>query len=240
MTAPLFRLDPLPDTPTLVLAGDEGRHATTVRRLRPGERVDVTDGAGLRAECVVSGAERGRLELAVQRRDVVPPPSPRLVAVQALVKGERSELAVELLTEAGVDEIVPWEAARCVARWSPGAARRWSAALDSAAKQSRRVRWPRLAPAAAQADVIARIRDADLGIVLAEDASEPLSGMLPRVPRQGEIVIVVGPEGGITDDELDAFDAVGARRCRLGPTVLRASTAGLAAAAVLAAASGRW
>src|SRR3954466_10369852 len=138
MTAPVFRLDPLPAGEVVVLDGTEGRHAVTVRRLRAGERGDLTDGRGTLAEGVVAGADRDRLEVRVERRSVVPVPAPRIVVVQALVKGDRSELAVELLTELGVDEIVPWEAERCVARWAgEKSARRWQAAADAAAKQAR-------------------------------------------------------------------------------------------------------
>jgi 16S rRNA (uracil1498-N3)-methyltransferase len=121
MTAPVFRLDPLPPGnggDVVVLAGDEGRHAAAVRRLRAGERIDLTDGRGTVAEGVVEAVEKASLQVRVLERRSVPPPSPRLVVAQALVKGERSELAVELLTELGVDEILPWEAERCVARWT--------------------------------------------------------------------------------------------------------------------------
>ncbi|HSP37804.1 MAG TPA: 16S rRNA (uracil(1498)-N(3))-methyltransferase [Frankiaceae bacterium] len=250
MTAPVFRLDPLPDAGTVVLAGDEGRHAATVRRMRVGERIDVTDGRGTLAECVVSQVGRDRLELRVEQRRSLPTPSPRLVVVQALVKGERSELAVELLTELGVDEIVPWEAERCVARWAgEKSARRWSAAAEAAAKQSRRVHWPLVAAVAGTDEVAARLARAALAAVLSEAASLPLTSATPLVsadrlasatPNDGEIAVVVGPEGGISPVELESFAAVGARSYRLGDTVLRASTAGAAAASVLLAATGRW
>lgn len=239
MTAPVFRLDPLPDAPVVVLAGDEGRHAATVRRLRVGERVDLTDGRGTLAEGVVAAAARDRLEIRLEGRTTQPAPSPRLVVVQALVKGERSELAVELLTELGVDEIVPWEAERCVARWNAEkSAHRWSTAAEAAAKQSRRVHWPVVEAPARTADVVERIHTAAFAAVLSEEASTPLAGR--ALPASGDVVLVVGPEGGISPAELAAFGAAGADAVRLGPTVLRASTAGAAAASVLLAATGRW
>ena len=146
MTAPVFRLDPLPDEPVVVLDGDEGRHAGSVRRLRSGERLDLTDGRGTLAEGVAVEVGRDRVSVRIERRRTAPPPRPRLVVVQALVKGERSELAVELLTELGVDEIVPWEAERCVARWAgEKSARRWTSTAEAAAKQSRRAYWPLVA-----------------------------------------------------------------------------------------------
>jgi 16S rRNA (uracil1498-N3)-methyltransferase len=239
VTAPVFRVDPIPDTELVTVAGDEGRHAATVRRLRPGERVDLTDGRGTLAEGVVADAGRDRLSVRVERRTVLPAPAPRIVVVQALVKGERSELAVELLTELGVDEIVPWEAERCVARWAgEKSARRWTAAAEAAAKQSRRQHWPTVGPMVRTADVLPRLRDAAFAAVLSEEASEPLAGR--SLPDHGELVLVVGPEGGISPGELESFEAAGADALRLGPTVLRASTAGAAAASVLLAGTGRW
>jgi 16S rRNA (uracil1498-N3)-methyltransferase len=240
VTAPVFRLDPLPDEPVLSLTGDEARHAASVRRLRAGERVDVTDGRGTLAEGVVVTAERDRLDVRVGSRRQLPAPQPRLVVLQALVKGDRSELAVELLTELGVDEIVPWEAERCVARWAgERTARRWAATAAAAAKQSRRVHWPVVADVVRTDGAVRRLAAADLAVVLSEDATEPLRGRTVPVGT-GEVVLVVGPEGGISDAERAAFAAAGAASCLLGPTVLRASTAGAAAAAVLLAATGRW
>ncbi|SFN13969.1 16S rRNA (uracil1498-N3)-methyltransferase [Actinomadura madurae] len=227
---------------SVLLDGPEGRHAATVRRLRPGERVDLTDGEGLLAECVVTAADRASLTLDVLARHRQPPPAPRIVVVQALPKGDRGELAVETMTEVGVDEIVPWPAARCVTRWRPErrekALGRWRAAAREAGKQARRGRLPVVADPASTDDVAGRIGAASLALVLHEEAAAPLSAVRP--PADGEIVLVVGPEGGITEEELELFAGVGGRVTRLGPTVLRTSTAGVAAASVLLAATGRW
>jgi 16S rRNA (uracil1498-N3)-methyltransferase len=230
----------------VVLDGPEGRHAATVKRLRPGERVDLTDGAGLMAECVVVAAGRDDLTLDVIARHRHPPPQPRLVVVQALPKGDRGELAVETMTEAGVDEIAPWAAARCVTQWRPErrdkALGRWRAAAREAAKQARRSRIPDVPGLASTAQVAERIAKAvaagGAGLVLHEEAGSPLSAVRP--PATGEIIAVIGPEGGITGDELDAFTAAGAHAVRLGPTVLRTSTAGVATVSILQAATGRW
>jgi 16S rRNA (uracil1498-N3)-methyltransferase len=241
MTAPVFLLRPLPDADRLTLDGPEGRHAATVRRLRVGERIDVTDGEGRAAECVVASVARDRLELEVISRSCVAAPEPRIVVAQALVKGERSELAVELLTEVGVDEIVPWKAQRCVASWVPERSeRRWEQAAASSAKQARRLRWPVLTEPATTEAVERRIRSAALSLVLHEAATEPLTEVLAAPPAHGEVLIVVGPEGGLTDEEVEGFAAAGAHSVKLGPSVLRASTAGCAAAAVVLAAAGRW
>jgi 16S rRNA (uracil1498-N3)-methyltransferase len=243
MTSPVFLLRPLPAADRLTLSGPEGRHAATVRRLRAGDRVDVTDGAGELAECVVATAAPDRLELAVQARRSVPTPTPRIVAVQALVKGERSELAVELLTEVGVDEIVPWAAQRCVMRWIPDrSARRWAQVAAEAAKQARRAHWPLVGELATTAQVAERLDKAASAFLLHESADTALASQLPAAPspQTGEVVIIIGPEGGVTDEELAALTGAGAQAVRLGPTVLRSSTAGCAAAAVLMTACGRW
>lgn len=226
----------------LVLDGPEGRHAATVRRLRPGERVDLTDGAGLLAECVVAAAEPGALRLDVVARHRQPPPVPRIVVVQALPKGDRGELAVELMTEVGVDEIVPWAAARCVTRWRPErrekSLARWRGTAREAGKQARRAWLPEVAEPATTAQVTDRIDAAAAAFVLHEAA--PVSLGTFALPAGGEIVVVVGPEGGLTDAEIDAFTAAGGRPALLGPTVLRTSTAGVVAAGVLLSRTGRW
>jgi 16S rRNA (uracil1498-N3)-methyltransferase len=226
----------------VVLDGPEGRHAATVRRLRRGERVDLTDGAGLMAECVVAGAERDALRLDVVARHRQPPPIPRIVVVQALPKGDRGELAVEVMTEVGVDEIVPWAAARCVTRWRAErrdkSLARWRTTAREAAKQARRAWLPVVSELASTGQVAERIEAAAAIVVLHEAAPTPLGSL--ELPRTGEIIAVVGPEGGITQAEIDAFTAAGGRPARLGPTILRTSTAGVAAAVVLLSRTGRW
>ncbi|OHV65774.1 16S rRNA (uracil(1498)-N(3))-methyltransferase [Pseudofrankia sp. BMG5.36] len=246
-TTPVFHLASLPAVDVLTLDGPEGRHAATVRRLRVGERLDVTDGAGGLAHCEVAAVRRDELDCRVLGRAHVPEPTPRIVVVQALAKGERGELAVEMLTEAGVDEIVPWPAARSVVRWEgergARARARWVATAAEAAKQSRRARWPVVAEPARTTTVRDRLATAGLALVLHETATVPLAALPGRHepwPPRGEIALVVGPEGGIADEELAVFEKAGATAVRLGPTVLRTSTAGVAAAAVLLAATGRW
>jgi 16S rRNA (uracil1498-N3)-methyltransferase len=240
---------------TVLLSGPEGRHAATVRRLRPGERADLIDGTGLVAECVVASSRPGELELTVLHRHTEPSPEPRICVVQAIVKGDRGEQAVETMTEVGVDTIVPWAADRCVASWGPGghgpggpapsaagrgprALERWRSTAREAAKQSRRPRIPEVTPPATGAAVAERIGRAARGVILDPGAGQRIGEL--ALPVSGEVVIVVGPEGGFSQAELDAFAAAGAVAARLGPTVLRSATAGTAAAAVLLSRSSRW
>ncbi len=226
----------------VVLDGAEGRHAGTVRRIGVGEEVDLVDGAGLRVSGVVTIAARDSLSVAVGSRIVESLPQPRLVVVQALAKNQRDEAAVEAMTEIGVDAIVPWAASRSVVQWAgergTRALAKWRTTAREAGKQARRARFPEVAAPASTVEVSELLARAALGVVLHEAADRPLTGL--DVPLLGDIVIVVGPEGGISAAELAAFDARGAVACRLGATVLRTSTAGVAALAVLLARSGRW
>jgi 16S rRNA (uracil1498-N3)-methyltransferase len=225
----------------VTLSGEEAHHAL-VRRIRVGERVALTDGAGTVAECSVLAADRKALRAAVESVDRRPPESPRLVVVQAIPKGDRGELAVEMLTEVGVDVIVPWAAARSVPVWrgerAAKALARWRSTAREAAKQARRAWFPSVEEPASLSRVVELVRSSSVPVVLHEDASGPLADL--PVPGRGEIVIVVGPEGGIATDELAAFAAAGAEPVRLGSSVLRTSTAGVAAAAALLARTPRW
>jgi 16S rRNA (uracil1498-N3)-methyltransferase len=243
LTPPLFLLDVVPDGEHAVLDGPEGRHAATVKRLRPGEAVLLGDGRGVLAQAVVSGVGRDLVELAVVDRAMVPPPSPRVVVAQALVKGDRGELAVELATEAGVDALVPWTAARCVVRWADGARgdkglARWRATAREAAKQARRPWVPSVAEPVSTRTLASRVAAAACALVLHESAAMALTDV--ALPDSGEILLVVGPEGGVTDDELGVLTAAGATPVRLGPEVLRASTAAAVALGALGALTARW
>jgi 16S rRNA (uracil1498-N3)-methyltransferase len=226
----------------ILLDGPEGRHAAAVRRLRQGERVDLTDGSGLVVECVVTTAGRDTLELEAVSRRREAEPEPRIVVVQALPKGDRGELAVETMTEVGVDTIVPWSASRCVTQWRPErrakALGRWRSTAREAAKQARRAWLPEVTDLATTREAGERVAGAALAVILHEESEHPLSTL--DIPANGEIVVVVGPEGGLTDEELKTFEAAGGMPALLGPTVLRTSTAGVAAASVLLSRTGRW
>jgi len=219
----------------IVLSGPEGRHAATVRRLSHGERVDVTDGAGGVAECVVTRAGPGSLELAVQARRQEPAPQPEVVVAQAIPKGDRGPLAVELLTEAGADGVVAWQAERCVTRWHGDRGQRgvdrWRATAREAAKQSRRARIPEVSGPEPTGGIARMAAGASLAVLLDPEAPVPLAAL--PLPAAGQILLAVGPEGGVTPAEARALAAAGAVPAHLGPTVLRTSTAGVVAVSVL-------
>jgi 16S rRNA (uracil1498-N3)-methyltransferase len=237
VSLPLFLVSSLPQGESFTLDGPEGHHAATVQRLRVGEELLLADGRGGTATAMVTAAGRGTLDLRIINTGYVEAPDPRLVVIQGIAKGERGELAVQAMTEAGVDEIVPWAAARSVVQWrgerGERARDRWVATAREAAKQARRPWLPVVAPAAATREVAARAT-----VVLHEEAKDRLTTV--DLPASGEVALVVGPEGGITPEELATFEAAGARAVRLGDAVLRTSTAGVAALAVLSSRLGRW
>jgi 16S rRNA (uracil1498-N3)-methyltransferase len=248
MSRALFYVDELPEVGGLaVVDGDEGFHAANVRRIRPGEELDIGDGTGTVAQCVIEDAAKGRLTARVLSRRTVERPSPQVTVVQALPKSDRSELAVELATEAGADAFVPWQSERCVARWDGSARvdkglRRWQAIARSAARQSRRPYVPSVISVVSTPELVAAVgvRTADGAVVLVLHESATRS--LTKVPlvQARSVMLIVGPEGGISDDEVAALSGAGAIPVRLGPTVLRTSTAAAVALGALGVLTPRW
>jgi 16S rRNA (uracil1498-N3)-methyltransferase len=222
--------------------GDEAHHAVAVRRLRVGESVVLTDGAGTSVVGEVASTGKRRFAVTVASVDRVAEPEPSVVVVQALPKGDRGELAVEVLTEIGVARIVPWAASRSVAVWkaerADKALARWRATAREAAKQSRRAWLPEVTPLASTADAVGLVAAADLAVVLHEGAAVSLTSV--EVPAGGRVVVVVGPEGGLSEEEVAAFADAGGVAVRLGAEVLRTSTAGVAAVAALLSRTPRW
>lgn len=236
------------------LTGAEARHAVAVRRLRRGEGVEIVDGAGTRLRGDVAATVANPPSLTITVRDVVaePAPAPELVLVQALGKGGRDEAAIEAATELGVDAVVAWQSQRCVSRWTGGkvakSTARWESILSAAAKQSRRARFPRMLGFAAGTDIhadggpLAEIRTSNPRVlVLHESAERPLTSLdLDDHDPRRPVVVVVGPEGGLSPEEVAAWAAAGGDIVLLGPHVLRTSTAGPAALTLLNARLGRW
>jgi len=243
MTLPVFFV---PDVAAAVgaqfdLDGTEGRHAAVVRRIAAGEQVQVTDGRGRTAVCDVVSASRSGLRLSVVGVEELSPPTPQITVVQAIPKGERAELTVEVLTEIGADRIVPWAASRSVGQWrgerAAKALAKWRTTAREAAKQSRRSWFPEVTDQVDLPGLVALVEDADVALVLHEEAVEPLDSV--DLAGAGSILFVVGPEGGLSDAEISALADAGGRVTRLGTTVLRTSTAGVAAVAAVLART-RW
>jgi 16S rRNA (uracil1498-N3)-methyltransferase len=254
MTAPVFLAEPgslasAATGGTYLLDGAEGRHAGVVQRRSPGERVDVVDGDGVRLSGRVEQVAADGVLLRVEQVTHEPVAHPTLTLAQALAKGDRDELAIEAATELGVDAVLPWQAERSVVVWrGERAARsrmRWIGTVRTATKQSRRSRVPVVEEAVDTTGLVRRARAVvaagGLVVVLHEEAGEPLTTLaLPDEGAHVEVLLVVGPEGGIAPGEVDALVAAGARTARLGPWVLRTSTAGPAALALLDTRLGRW
>jgi 16S rRNA (uracil1498-N3)-methyltransferase len=247
MVATLFYVDALPDAGALaVVDGDEGFHAAAVRRIRPGEQLVLGDGAGNLARCVVEQAGREGLRARVLERWSVAPGQPSVTVVQALPKSERSELAIELATEAGADAFLAWQASRCVASWEGEKVvkglRRWRAVARSAARQSRRAHIPPVDGVLSSAALTRRVRDevAAGAVVLAlhESATDRLADI--PVAQADSLLLLVGPEGGIAPEEIDVLTDAGAVAVRLGPQVLRTSTAAAVALGALGVLTARW
>jgi 16S rRNA (uracil1498-N3)-methyltransferase len=245
MSVALFYVDALPGIGELaVVDGDEGFHAANVRRIRPGEEIDLGDGCGAVAHCVVEDVAKGRLTARVLDRMTVPAATPSVTVVQALPKSDRSELAIELATEAGADAFVAWQASRCVARWESSqkvdkGLRRWAAVARSAARQSRRPHIPGIGGVVSTAELVRRVHDAGAtALVLHQSATARLTEL--PVAQADSLLLIVGPEGGIADDEITALSDAGATAVRLGPTVLRTSTAAAVALGALGALTARW
>lgn len=225
---------------TVVLTGTEAKHASVVRRVRVGETITLGDGRGTWLEGAVDDVSASRVTVRISDRSRQDVPASRLILAQALAKGDRDEMAVQAACELGVDEVVPWQAARSVSRWEGAKAakgrERWSSIVREAAKQAHRAWIPEVADVESTAQLAKRAADTRMLIL---DPWTPTR--LTSIEADGrDIILVVGPEGGIAPEELERLEAAGAERVKLGDTVLRTSTAGPAAIAVLSGILGRW
>jgi 16S rRNA (uracil1498-N3)-methyltransferase len=243
-------LDELVPGARFILQGPEARHAVTVKRLSPGEAVDIADGAGKRLTGTVVSASPAELTVECSALTVEDRPHIRLVLVQALAKGDRDELAVETATELGIDAVVPWQSERSIVRWkgerAAKAHAKWQSVVTAAAKQARRAWIPDVRAAVETPGLAAAVAAADLAVILHEDAVRPLRSVLES--WQGaqadagplEILLIVGPEGGISPREVTRLCDAGAVTALLGHHVLRSSTAGPAAVVLASDVLGRW
>lgn len=254
MSAPVFLAEATDLTgyghgSTFRLDGAEGRHAGVVQRRGPGERIDVVDGAGRRLRCSVVAVQSDELELHVDEQVLEPSSTPEIVLVQALAKGDRDEMAVEAATEVGADGFIPWQADRSIVIWrgerSAKSRARWIATVRAATKQARRARLAEVETVLDSSGLAGRVArtcsDGGVALVLSEEATTAIAeAKLPDDGASGQILVIVGPEGGISERELDALTVAGAQAVRLGPHVLRTSTAGPIAIALLCQRLGRW
>ena len=228
--------DPLPHPGSRVsLRGPEGHHAAVVRRIRTGESVIIADGRG----CAVRGpvVEVRKQEIDVEVAEVLQSPDRprRIIVAQALAKGDRSELAIEMLTEVGVDEIWPWQSSRSIVKWAgergEKSRTKWQACVREATKQSRRFRIPTIGPVIDSRRLADRVAEIDQTLILHEDADRPINEV--ELIATGSLLIIVGPEGGISGEEVAALTSAGGQSVSISDGVLRTSTAGVVAAAAV-------
>ena len=229
---------------SITLSGPEARHAVTVKRMQQGEKLALIDGTGIRLTLTVTETSgKDHLTGTVESVTQLPEPNPRVTVVQAIPKSERAELAVDLATQAGADEIIAWQADRCVAKWdgkkAPKAVAKWQAAAEAAAKQSRRDRIPQIrGPLTTRQLVVELTERAESAsvLVLHEEATESIR----EVGLHGEVFLLVGPEGGIGEEELTTLREAGAVPIKLGPEVLRTASAAMVALAAIGMRTERW
>ena len=245
MVEPLF-ISPIPsDTKAgskIKIAGAEAKHAMSVRRLQVGEPIAVSDGQGQKARGKVSQLSKDFLELNVESVENIERPKPQLILVQALAKGDRDEMAVQACTELGIQTVIPWQSERSVSIWKPEKQDkhrlRWQSIATEAAKQSLRPFIPEVERVLGTSELVERLKQFDLTLVLDPTSSTPVTSV--SLSGHQSIAIVVGPEGGISPQELEQFRAAGFSLAALGSGILRTSTAGLAVVSYLQATLGNW
>lgn len=227
---------------TFVLGGPEAKHAVSVRRMAPGEAIAVSDGAGIKIRGKVSKVSKDNLDLVVESVETLATPNVQLHLVQALAKGDRDELAIQACTELGVYGIIPWQSDRSVSIWKDDkkikGQTRWQTIVTEAAKQSLRAFAPKVEAVHNSEELVTRLAAFDAVMVLDPEAKTSISRV--SIPSSGSIAVVVGPEGGISDPELEAFSLAGFSSVSMGTGVLRTSTAGMAAVSYLQAKLGDW
>ena len=237
MVEPLFHKDNLvAEVGALVeLDGPEGKHAVQVRRMRQGEAIQLSDGKGLRVRGTVAELSGSTLKLEVTEVISEELPARQITLVQALAKGDRDELAIQAATELGAMGMIPWQASRSISRWDgPKVAKgqsRWQQIVSEAAKQSLRAYTPEVKNIVDTKELAGLVSSFDLVLVLDTSATKGVAEI--GIPSAGTIALVVGPEGGIEQSELDVLQAAGAKLVSLGANVLRTSTAGPALIAAL-------
>lgn len=238
---PLFIVESIPDNGELLIEGDEAHHMITVARIKAGEEVELTDGSGRRALVEVIQSNKRSCTVRIIQVRQIPAPSSRLVVVQALTKSDRARETIELLTEGGVEEIIPWKASRSIGSWPAGkdSLSKWQQWAREATKQSRRSWIPVVSELHDAAQVSERIAHSKLSLLFHESGGAPISQLASGAAPK-EILLIIGPEGGITPEEVELFQVSGAKAVMMGEPILRSAHAGLAALAAVQTGFGIW
>ena len=237
----LFLVDKLDDSNLIEVSGDEAHHAIKVLRINVGEEILISDGAGNWVRASVENIEKKTFTAKVLERGFQPEKSPRLIVVQGLPKSDRVKDAIEILVESGVDQIIPWQADRSISKWQKDSLDKWQSAAVAATKQSRRFRKPEIIDGLSLSQLLEIESENSAVLVMHESATTKLSEVVTsKFAGMSEIIIVVGPEGGISESELTVLEGAGAHIVGLGPEVFRSAHAGGAALSAVSALIGRW
>ena len=235
----LFFVDQLGTGSTQELSGDEGHHAVAVMRLAVGEQIKIADGSGNWVSGTITEVGKKNLKIDVAQRGSAQAGKPELVVVQAVTKSDRTKEMLELLTVGGADQIIPWQAERCISKWQSDSASKWLLLIKEAAKQARRVKLPVLSNEVSTNQLVKLFKDSDKVVILHEDASTGISQI--NLSKDAErIILIIGPEGGISDSEISQLESAGAVSARMGELVLRSAHAGFAALSAIQTSIGRW
>ena len=235
----LFFVPSIPELPHIVVDGDEAHHAIKVLRIAVGDEVMLADGAGAWAQVILRSLDKRSFAAEVLERGTAELPQRELIVVQALMKSDRAKEAIELLTVAGADRIIPWESHRSIAKWQSDLGQKWLGTAMTAAKQSRRIRLPEIEAPITLKQIGARFGTHANLLVLHEEAQRKLSDVAKEI-SDGPIVLVIGPEGGLTPEEIEALTSFGGDVALLGAEVLRSAHAGFAGLAAISSLIGRW
>ena len=235
----LFFVDELSGSKTQALDNDEAHHAIKVMRLKIGEEIKISDGEGSWVSGPISEVGKKSLKITVTSNGIERIKKPELVLVQAITKSDRNKEMLELITVAGVDRIIPWQAERSISKWQSNSYDKWSNSIKEASKQSRRVNLPKLEKVMSTKQIIEQMVVNDCIVVFHESANEKFSS-LDISQKASTLYLIIGPEGGITDTELEIFKSKGGNLVRLGEPVLRSAHAGFAALASIQTKLERW
>ena len=235
----LFFSDQISTGQRQVLENEEAHHAIKVLRLNTGEVIKISDGVGNWVSGPIVEIAKKELFISITERGEIQAAKPELVLVQAITKSDRNKEMLELAVEAGVDRIIPWQSERSISKWQSDSEQKWQVGIKQSCKQARQVKLPQLMQVMSTSEVIKSIGEGGFGIVFHEEASTKFSAL--TIPNShSSVYLVIGPEGGISEQELLSFQNNGSNVVRLGDTVLRSAHAGFAALSAVQTKLGRW